>query len=404
MIPPKDLQTNSGNSPRHFYSLDALRGAAAVVVAIYHYGLFFCGTMNATSGDPTPPLYFLLRPFYLCGFRAVDLFFCLSGFIFFWLYSEKIATRRISIKKFGVLRFSRLYPLHFVSLLAAAGAHWLLTNRSGVSSIDGDFNIFHFRVHNDIFHFVLQLFFASNWMQQIGVSFNVPIWSVSIEVLLYAFFFLICSLRINRWWCLVVIILMGYVLGCLGQPDLSRGIFSFFLGGLSYHVFYYLLRRELIPFYGRNIVLLTALMWILISILSNLDVYYRACLTSTLGSTLSIHDPAAIGYVLLRLINSFCRFTLFPLTILSLAICEVSWGSLGKRLSFLGDISYSIYLLHFPFILLIATAVLTFSISTAIFSSPWMLLGFLGVLLPVSWCSYHFFERPAQDWLRTRLL
>src|SRR2546428_11259912 len=58
---------------------------------------------------------------YAKGWLAVELFFSLSGFIFFWLYSKAIAQDTVSAREFFVLRFSRLYPLHFATLLAVAG-------------------------------------------------------------------------------------------------------------------------------------------------------------------------------------------------------------------------------------------------------------------------------------------
>jgi peptidoglycan/LPS O-acetylase OafA/YrhL len=43
---------------------------------------------------------------------------------------------------------------------------------------------------------------------------------------------------------------------------------------------------------------------------------------------------------------------------------------LGKRLSFLGNISYSVDVIHFPLQLLFAIAARTFSIPSACFYSP----------------------------------
>ena len=44
------------------------------------------------------PFFWLLKPLYIQGWAAVDLFFALSGFVFFWLYSENIAERRVTPK------------------------------------------------------------------------------------------------------------------------------------------------------------------------------------------------------------------------------------------------------------------------------------------------------------------
>ena len=43
---------------------------------------------------------------------------------------------------------------------------------------------------NDLYHFLLHLFFISGWGFQEGSSFNNPVWSVSVELVIYVFFFI----------------------------------------------------------------------------------------------------------------------------------------------------------------------------------------------------------------------
>jgi peptidoglycan/LPS O-acetylase OafA/YrhL len=65
-------------------------------------------------------------------------------------------------------------------------------------------------------------------------------------------------------------------------------------------------------------------------------------------------DPAIGGVRIAHLLSHpvflWLPFQLlpFPCTIVALALLETGRGTLGRRLSFLGDISYSSYLLHFP--------------------------------------------------------
>src|ERR1700759_328384 len=87
-------------------SLDALRGVAALSVVLWHWQHFF-----AISGDwqdgwrrDMQPFYAVLKPFYLQGWAAVDLFFVLSGFVFFWLYGDAVRTRAIVAGRFAWLR------------------------------------------------------------------------------------------------------------------------------------------------------------------------------------------------------------------------------------------------------------------------------------------------------------
>ncbi|WP_051155377.1 acyltransferase family protein [Winogradskyella psychrotolerans] len=98
------------NFPKHLYSLDFSRGFAAMAVILVHWQHFL---LNKVSSKTDFPLYSTLKLFYNDGGFAVQYFFQLSGFIFFWLYYDKVKNNLIDFKSFSIARFSRLYPLHF---------------------------------------------------------------------------------------------------------------------------------------------------------------------------------------------------------------------------------------------------------------------------------------------------
>src|SRR6218665_3126606 len=79
-----------------FEVLDTFRGLAATIIPIFHY---------------TFP-YGLLRtnPFIAHGYRFVDFFFVLSGFIIYFNYQKLSGFE--DQKKFIIKRIFRLYPLH----------------------------------------------------------------------------------------------------------------------------------------------------------------------------------------------------------------------------------------------------------------------------------------------------
>src|SRR5262245_41246111 len=137
------------------HSLDALRGVAALSVVLWHWQHFFSsGTeLAADFAREAQPLYEVFRLFYRYGDMAVDLFFSLSGFIFFWLYAETIAARRLAPREFFVLRFSRLYPLHLVTLLLVAIGQAFYTGINGHGFI---------YPLNDAWHFTPNLFFLQS--------------------------------------------------------------------------------------------------------------------------------------------------------------------------------------------------------------------------------------------------
>src|SRR5882672_6997435 len=106
------MQPNS-QIPGHLHSLDALRGIAALAVVAFHYSNFFTvgNALPASFNVSDQPFYGMVPLIYKSGWLAVDLFFTLSGFVFFWLYSARVSDRSVSAGKFFLLRFSRLYPL-----------------------------------------------------------------------------------------------------------------------------------------------------------------------------------------------------------------------------------------------------------------------------------------------------
>ena len=94
------------------------------------------------------------------------------------------------------------------------------------------------------------------------------------------------------------------------------------------------------------------------------------------------------------------RMILFPLTVLALALLEHRVRIYSKGLSILGDVSYSSYLWHFPLQLLFVVVAGVMSIDRSAFYAPQALLIFFGILIPLSYASYHWLEMPLQKALR----
>jgi peptidoglycan/LPS O-acetylase OafA/YrhL len=80
---------------QHFEVLDGLRGIAALSVVTFHF-------MEWAYTDPS-------KNFIGHGFLAVDLFFCLSGFVIGYAYDDRIA--KMGMLQFFKLRIIRLHPL-----------------------------------------------------------------------------------------------------------------------------------------------------------------------------------------------------------------------------------------------------------------------------------------------------
>lgn len=342
------------NAPTNrIVSIDALRGLAALVVVLWHWPHFF--QLQATP-DSALPLYNLLWPFYRYGAWGVDLFFCISGLVFYTQYASAVAQRTVSLFQFVRLRFSRLYPLHLVTLLYVAALQPVFVRETGHAFVYPD---------NSLTAFALHLGLASNWWSR-PYSFNGPVWSVSIEVLLYALFFVVARWGAMRPPFLLAIAIAGLFLMPLNE-DLARGLASFHVGCLC-----------------------------------GMAVAHAKTRQIKLGPWLALVAIAALwSQTGISRAELVVKWMAFPGLVVLLALTDHMLGAAARRLHWLGDISYSSYLIHFPLQLsLVAFAAAT---GTAIdFSSPWTLAAFFAVLITASLLSFHGFERPMMRWLRSR--
>lgn len=219
------MSTEGLARPERIYSLDVLRGVAALSVVFWHWQHFFYnGGQLGNFILEQQPFFDELSFLYQHGALAVEMFFCISGFVFFWLFSAPIESRRLSALRFFVGRFSRIYPLYIVTFVLVAAVQWkyLQTHSS----------YFVYQA-NDAYHALLNILLIPAWGFEKAWSFNAPAWSVSIEALLYGLFFLLCLTRKFRYFFLPCAIALGVYI----YPDvykLGTGLVCFFCGGVAY--------------------------------------------------------------------------------------------------------------------------------------------------------------------------
>jgi peptidoglycan/LPS O-acetylase OafA/YrhL len=369
-----------GRAEDRFYALDVLRGLAALSVVFWHWHHFRADAPGGPGPVDARPLHGVFFLFYGHGLLAVDLFFSLSGFVFFWLYAGSIASGATSAREFWVRRFSRLYPLHLLTLLGMAAGQLVFVTRFGHPFVYGN---------NDLRHFLLNLGFASSWGLERGFSFNAPAWSVSVEVFLYALFFALCR------WCrvnlgvVIVLAVLGFAFAQGIYQPLGRGIGGFFMGGAAYFAYRRIVAQGRARHVARVLAGGTLLAWGCVLVATNRD--------------FGLELPARLALPVRAVVWLWPRAILFPLTILTLALLEPSVKSVGKKLAFVGDISFSSYLLHYPLQLVVTAFALSFSLDPKWFDTPFVLIGFFALLIALSLVSHRFFELPAQRFLRKRL-
>ncbi len=343
--------------------LEGLRFLATISVLLWHYQHFaFVADAPVDLARSELPFYRVLFPFYDLGENGVVIFWCISGFIFFWKYSAVIADRAIDGWTFFVYRLSRLYPLHIATLLLVAVLQAIYVAHHGV---------FFVYQSNDVSHFVAQLVMASDWIPPTGVSFNGPIWSVSIEVLVYAAFFL--TLRVVRPSPLfnLAVIVAAIASGTL----VGKCFVYFYAGGLAAMARQAVadapIRSKLEAMAGCAAIVVPVALW-----LSGVD------LAPVTGALLLTLTPLLL----------FCCSRPIALPRLIESVLEVA-----------GNMTYSCYLLHFPIQLSIALVFASWGRPIPYGSHLFWAAFVLGTLAAAH-LTYCWFEAPAQRLIRNTLL
>jgi len=347
--------------------LTGLRGVAALTVFLAH--------THETLGERglNLPVSNLAQRLFLNGGRQVDIFFVLSGFIMAMTYRAWFAdtVARSGYCKFLQRRFARIYPLHFVMLLAVI-AMVIAAHVTGANTRLG-LARFQFKALPEQF----LLIHAWNLFGHGVDQWNPPSWSISIEALAYLVFpfaiFLTNGWAKTRPWVLVIgAVVCGFALNAVipwgidGIPGIALS--EFLLGCAVFNV-----------------------------ASSGIANWFK----SELGALAAVLI-LVVAYALTPDIGFDIGVAAAPLLLALCADNAVSRALGGRVLFFLGEISYSIYLGHFLFS----------SISYRIVSVDWMRTGPLAAaagiafivafVLGLSTLTYYTVELPARNLLSGR--
>ncbi len=347
VAPPADLR-----------SLTALRFIAAMWVALFAFW---------------PNLDVSVLPNIVAkGYLGVELFFVLSGFILCHVYLEAHGEKRFSYKGFLWARIARVYPLHIATLLGV-GALAFAALAAGMS-VDG--NILSWA------SLPANLTMLHAWGLAPEAGWNHPSWSISAEWFAYlsfpAFAVLAWTLRHRPFVAVVGAVAFLAVLYVVFEPlagfPLTRATIAW--GAL-----------RIMPCFALGCALYLA--------------FRRAPLkTPLLGAFAAV---LLIGISAALMLPDAVTVTLFGLLILSLASLaneRAGWLA-SKPAVYLGEISYSVYMVVVPWKLLAVN--LAARLTDAGPDKQLQLFVWLAVMagLPVlAAISYHLVEYPARRALR----
>lgn len=359
--------TGSPQQPAFFLWIDVMRGVAALAIVIFHYHHFYLADWTQRPSLPTVsefPYASVFALFYEYGHYAVQFFWVISGFVFAHVYGT---AQTVSGQAFWIARVARLYPLHLATLLFMFGLQMISLSLVGHWQIYGN---------NDLKHLVLQLFFASNSVTfSHGLSFNGPIWSVSLEICAYALFFVLLP-AVRRFNVIVpsLVCIITYLIGESAEFDLP------------------VIRKEVficIAFFFAGVVL------------------YRSY------QDLARSPAVVASFGLMLLVFGVLRFDWEPkFVMLAITCCGLilflaaldSWApKLARVLKPLGDMSYSLYLVHVPIqATVLLCADLWFDGTRSFAESYWLLPVYVFASVALAHIVHIKFERPAGKAIRRR--
>ncbi|WP_087017995.1 acyltransferase family protein [Thaumasiovibrio subtropicus] len=370
--------------------LTPMRGFAAIIVAFYHARLVLFPQWKGSIADHSA--------FLENGYIWVDLFFMLSGFVMMHVYRKQLG-HGLSWRGFVWLRFTRIYPLFFVSFLALflwesfKSSHGLgfyggplmdAWGVTGMTAFQGPFNRSDAIVDN------LLLIQA---VSTHSLSWNIASWSLSVEWLVYLLFplslpALLKPAKSTMWIPVLIFVLYYSIIDLTGTLDLTAGINAFMRGLCGFVLGCWLYQIRL-----------------------------STPLKKAIDNDISLAIVCTIPLVILHtpLTQSSILFTLLSFALVVLIGAHqtprrtIVFSVLDNRATrYLGDISYSIYLWHVVIVLagvelshyLFPETVAAWFSRTDTLSGVLGASVFIAMTLIISALSYHSIERPALKLLR----
>lgn len=376
MLNPNPLPVPGGAKPR-YELLDGLRGVAAVLVVWYH---FF---------EPFHRSDLILNH----GYLGVDFFFVLSGFVIGYAYDGRWK-RGMTVGLFMLRRVIRLQPMVVLSVILGAVV-WLL---QGSVKWDGT----PVPLDNLLVALLLGLVLIPVWpgagadVRGNGEMFplNGPSWSLFFEYI-GSFLYAVILHRLSIRWLRVVVIVSALCLAACAFTHISGGYdigIGWTLDGLGFFGGFFrlsfsfsvglLISRTFRPrrirgaFWICSFIITVLLAWPYIG-----------------GPEPSMWNAAY---------DSIAAILIFP-ALVYIGACGTTTDSFSTGIcNFLGEISYPVYIVHYPVMYLFYAWVWSHGYS---FAEVWpVCCGLFAGIILLAWISLRFYDAPVRAWLASKFL
>jgi len=287
---------------KRFEVLDSFRGLSAIFVVMFH--MHYVGSITELN-------------FFKGSSLFVEFFFLLSGFVLAHGYGWR---ENLKFKDFILSRTFRLMPLHLVMLMVFILLEFgrLFAYKNGFHFNDAPFsNLTH---PNEI---IPNLLLLQSWLPHASpLSWNSPSWSISIEYYMYIIFFLSLFAKEKQryllWFFISISMFTLLFLGTESATEILRGLSCFFAGALTYLFYKQIESRIHLNSYSFTVaefIILILVVWIISS-----DIRFKS-LIATLLFSLQVFIFAFEKGFISKLLKE-------------------------KIFSYLGKLSYSIYMVH----------------------------------------------------------
>ena len=371
------MQNSYLTSKPHYEILDGLRGVAAAMVVAFHL-------LEAHSGGNH------LNQIINHGYLAVDFFFMLSGFVIGYAYDDR--WNKMSTGTFFKRRLIRLQPMVIMGSIVGAALFWFQDAPCypAMEGVSVGAVLLVMLLGCTLLPLPLK-WDIRGWMEMHPL--NGPAWSLYYEYIgniLYALF--IRKFSKTALTVLVAIAACFTVHRCLTAPagDIVGG------WALNWEQQYVGLVRLMYPFFGG--LLLSRLGWL---IRTRKNAFWWCSLM--IVAVLSVpRIGGEDGYWMNGLYEAFCIICIFPVIVSMGAGGRITGRRSAAVCKFLGDISYPVYITHYPLVY-IYTAWAFNRRATLAEGLPYMLLTFVGAFA-LAYACLKLYDLPARRWLTERFL
>ena len=370
-----NIQNSYLTSKPHYEILDGLRGVAAAMVVAFHL-------LEAHSGGNH------LNQIINHGYLAVDFFFMLSGFVIGYAYDDR--WNRMSTGTFFKRRLIRLQPMVVMGSIVGAALFWFQDAPCypAMEGVSAGAVLLVMLLGCTLLPLPLK-WDVRGWMEMHPL--NGPAWSLYYEYIgniLYALF--IRKFSKTALTVLVAIAACFTVHRCLTAPagDIVGG------WALNWEQQYVGLVRLMYPFFGG--LLLSRLGWL---IRTRKNAFWWCSLMIVV--VLSVpRIGGEDGYWMNGLYEAFCIICIFPVIVSMGAGGRITGRRSAAVCKFLGDISYPVYITHYPLVY-IYTAWAFNRRATLAEGLPYMLLTFVGAFA-LAYACLKLYDLPVRKWLTER--